>query len=178
MPRSLSRRSSLAFAAVALVALASCARIRVRASFSEGWFWVSAIQPTPNDKTVDPTTPIAIEFAKDLDPETVTPSTFRLHAGDVEIPAYVTYLFEERIAVLEPKDPLAVATTYEASLTTEVRSTDGDSFPEAIAWTFKTGNTLQTTTEADTGERTTLILFDRNGHVVDRREVRIVARTR
>ena len=169
---------SIGLATLMVFTLDACSRVRIKSTFSEGWYWISGIQPIPNDPTVDPTAPVAIEFAKDLDPQTVTEDTFRLRAGDVYVPAYVTYLFEERIAVLEPKQALSTATTYEASLSTEVRDSTGDGFPEAIAWTFRTHTALTVRADTEAGEPAILTMYDKNGRLLGQRQVRIVARTR
>lgn len=160
-----------------LPCIPACAKVAIKTTFSQGWLWVAGIQPAPNDLTVDPYEPIAIEFAKDLDARTVTTQSFVLNAGADSVPATVAYLPDQRVAVLEPAHPLAVGTTYQAKLTTAVRARSGEALPGDIAWTFKTDATLRART-VPSGREAVLTLYDQAGNVLGQREVRIVAQPR
>ena len=166
-----------AFTLGLLACIPACAKVAIKTTFSEGWLWVAGIQPVPNDLTVDPYEPIAIEFAKDLDARSVTAQSFVLNAGKDSVPATVNYLPDQRIAVLEPAQPLAIGTTYQAAVTTAVRASSGEALPGEIAWTFRTDATLRVRTEPG-GREGVLTLYDQAGNMLGQRNVRIVAQPR
>lgn len=161
-----------AWLSLALLAVA-CAKVRIQTKVSEGWLWVQNLQPAPNDLTVNPFSAVAIEFKEDLDPRTVTSTSFLLRSKTENVPGIVTYYPTERVAVLEPLQVLSIGTTYEATVTTDVRATDGDPLPEAIAWTFQTTTTLAASSEADRAG--ILTILDDEGRPLTQRAVRIVA---
>jgi hypothetical protein len=77
---------------------------------------VTAVAPAGGAASVDPGTQVAVAFDEGVDPATVDSSSFSLRneAGAL-VPADVSYNAATRAATLQPRSPLAWATTYTAT---------------------------------------------------------------
>jgi hypothetical protein len=78
---------------------------------------VTAVAPAGGAASVDPGTQVAVAFDESVDPATVDSGSFSLRneAGAL-VPADVTYNAAARAATLQPRSPLAWATTYTATV--------------------------------------------------------------
>jgi hypothetical protein len=93
---------------------------------------------------VDGRTAVSAWFDRDLDPSTVTPSSFVLLAADgAPVAADVRYL-QGRQALLLPSAPLAAGGRYTAWLTSAVQDPRGDAL-DAYTWSFVVAGPAQAT---------------------------------
>ncbi len=100
---------------------------------------VSAMTPANNATGVAVTSAVTATFSEALDASTVTGLTFTLAPlGGAAVPASVAYTSSGSIATLTPSSPLAYNTTYTATLTTGIKSSDEIPLAQASTWTFTT----------------------------------------
>ena len=78
-------------------------------------------------------TSITVTFSKDLDPATVSTSTFAL---DHSVTGTVAYA--DKVATFTPDGPLDYMTTYTATVTTGVTDTSGNHMAARYTWQFTT----------------------------------------
>jgi Bacterial Ig-like domain len=80
-------------------------------------------------------------FSKDMNPDTITGSTFILQERDsnTQVPATPSYDPSTKQATLELDRPLNPGTFYKATITTGVRDTSGNPLPAAYTWEFRVG---------------------------------------
>jgi outer membrane lipoprotein SlyB len=96
-------------------------------------------QPSSGASGVDQTASVKATFDIDIDPATVTGSTFTLSGpGGSSIPASVSYNASSRTATLTPSEPLTQLTTYTARVTTGVKSEYSVPMSALVAWNFTT----------------------------------------
>lgn len=83
---------------------------------------------------------ISVNFNEDVDPRTVTDSSFMLIMKDFLIPGTITWL--ENVVTFTPVSPLAPDTTYTVRVTTAVRDLDENPLPLDYIWSFTTSSAL------------------------------------
>ncbi len=122
----------------------------------------SVAQTIPATTTPGPTVGMAVNasivavFSKEMAPATINATTFTLSCTAPCVPpaGSVSYLVGSKTAIFTPTTPLAVATTYTATITDAVTDLTGNSLagnqasPPAASdyvWTFTTGATVDTT---------------------------------
>lgn len=87
-------------------------------------------------------TDVRATFSRSIDASTLTAQSFTLTASDgTAIPATVSYDDTSKTADLIPSQPLALMTTYTATVTTGVVALDGEPLGSAVSWTFSTATT-------------------------------------
>lgn len=79
---------------------------------------------------------ISVTFSEDVDPRTITDSSFMLLVKDVSIPGDITWL--ENVVTFTPLSPLAPNTTYTGRVTTAVRDFDQNPLFSDFIWSFTT----------------------------------------
>lgn len=98
--------------------------------------------PTANASEIDRNVDVSATFDEQLDPASVTGSTFTLRdANDALVPADVTYDPQTRTAKLNPQAPLALTATYTARLkggTGGITDTSANPLTADRTWTFAT----------------------------------------
>lgn len=107
---------------------------------------VDAVVPADGSDGISGSSPIAIYFAGQVDPDSVTDELLVLepdHAGSIDL---VQLPGADGASVLRytPSSPLPPNTTFEVELSSEVRSLDGGRLAEPRQWTFTTGAPLTT----------------------------------
>ena len=97
--------------------------------------------PASGTSAVPFNTSIAVTFNVDIDPATLTPSTFYVS----NVSGTVAYNATNVTAVFHPAAPMAANTTYTVVLTTGIKSTAGATFAQQYSFSFSTGNVPDTT---------------------------------
>lgn len=82
---------------------------------------------------------IKVVFATDMDPSTITTTSFTLSDGS-SVSAEVTYDAASRTATLVPSSDLTAGTTYTATLTTGIKDNSSPPvpLPQSLSWSFTT----------------------------------------
>ena len=81
---------------------------------------------------------ISAIFNEPVDPATVTSGTFRVSNGSASVAGIVTYDAPNKKAIFAPSANLLNTTSYTATLTTDVKNTEGTGLSEPKVWTFTT----------------------------------------
>ena len=103
---------------------------------------VTSTFPTGGATGVSPAVNVRATFDQALDPTTVTASSFTLAGPGGNVSATVSYDSSTQTAKLVPQQPLAVGTTYTATLSPAITSaTDGVGLAGAVSWSFTTAAT-------------------------------------
>ncbi|MEO8183231.1 MAG: ice-binding family protein [Deltaproteobacteria bacterium] len=82
---------------------------------------------------------ISVRFNEAMLSTTLTDTSFNLKRGTVVVAGAVTYFNRE--ATFLPTDPLALGTSYTATVTTAVQDLAGNALATAKSWSFQTDNT-------------------------------------
>jgi hypothetical protein len=99
---------------------------------------VTARSPGVGATGVSRATSVDATFSRDLDPATITATTFTLNGPAGGIDAAVTYDAGTKTAHLVPAAALAYSTTYTARLDSTIHATDGTALSAAVSWSFTT----------------------------------------
>jgi methionine-rich copper-binding protein CopC len=86
---------------------------------------------------------IAATFSEAMDPSTISTTTFTLQQGATPVAGTVTYV--GTTATFAPASPLAVNTTYTATITTGVKDLAGNALASVFGWSFTSGAAPDTT---------------------------------
>jgi len=98
---------------------------------------VASTSPDDLSSGVSPTGSIRAIFTRQLNPTTVTTTSFTLRdAGGTLVPTSVSYDSTTRQATLRPTAALALSSTYTARLGTGITTTDGVPMAGAYVWSF------------------------------------------
>ena len=100
---------------------------------------VTTTAPADGATGVDVATQPNATFSEDVDPASVTATSFTVTAAGSSTPvsATVSYSAPFRTAILTPASPLAAGTTYTGQVS-GVRDTTGNAMTSASTWTFST----------------------------------------
>jgi len=104
---------------------------------------VSSVSPIDSATGTSVNTKVAAIFSEQMDPSTVTITTFTLDQGVTPVPGTVDYTGVT--AVFTPTTEFAGYTTYTARITTETKSLMGKALESTYVWNFTTGATPDTT---------------------------------
>lgn len=96
--------------------------------------------PGENESEVAPTTPIIVEFTKQIDPRTVTAMTFHVEGAE----GVVHYDPGTKSATWSPTRPLEPWKQYQAAVTGDVADLEGHHLPFSYRWTFTTRSAEET----------------------------------
>jgi hypothetical protein len=96
------------------------------------------VSPDNGAVNVNPAVTVTAKFSQDMVPSTINDSTFTLRSPAGDVPAAVSYIPNSRTARLQPLAPLALLTTYTATVSFLVRSEDGFNLPANFIWSFTT----------------------------------------
>jgi len=97
---------------------------------------------------------ITATFSEDMDPSTITASTFTLESWGlrglsaeetVTISATVSYSAGSRTAILTPDEDFAYSTNYTAAITTGATDLAGNALADIYSWNFSSGDNPDTT---------------------------------
>jgi hypothetical protein len=103
---------------------------------------VEKVKPSANATKVSTAADVTAEFSEHVDPATVTASTFTLRdAADAPVAATIGYDPQTLTATLRPSAPLALSTTYTATIEggpDGVKDPAGNELANDRTWTFST----------------------------------------
>ncbi|MFZ3136331.1 MAG: Ig-like domain-containing protein [Thermodesulfovibrionales bacterium] len=88
---------------------------------------------------------ITATFSEDMDPATITTTTFTLKQGTTAVAGAVTYAVAAKTATFNPDANLTASITYTATITTGATDEAGNALAANYTWTFTTGTTVDTT---------------------------------
>jgi Ice-binding-like/Bacterial Ig-like domain len=100
----------------------------------------TVISVTPGNG-VCPDTTVTATFSEPMNPATINTTTFTLTGPGGAVAGTVTYDVPSRVATFKPTSPLALATTYTATITTGAQDLFGVPLASDKVWTFKTSAT-------------------------------------
>ncbi len=102
---------------------------------------VTSQTPAPQATGISPNAAVRAVFSRAANPTTITGQTFTLtDPNGNSVPATVSYDSSTNTASLTPTAPLALQTTYTATVTA-VTATDGGTLASPISWAFTTAPT-------------------------------------
>lgn len=81
---------------------------------------------------------VSVTFEEGVNPTTVHSGTFFVNQGLLPVSGSVEYIAISKMALFIPDEPLAIHTTYTATLTTGVRNPIGQPLPANKVWSFTT----------------------------------------
>lgn len=110
---------------------------------------VTATDPANNATGVDRNKNIDITFSEEMDPLTITSSTFTLKQGTTSVAGAVTYT--GMTASFNPTNALNAATVYTATVTTSAKDLSGDALASDKVWSFTTSGSASTLAVVDLG---------------------------
>lgn len=85
---------------------------------------------------------VSATFSEEMDPATITNTTFTLYNGLIPVTGVVTYL--NRVATFKPSINLLPNTTYTATVTTGAKDLAGNALLASFVWSFTTGDAPDT----------------------------------
>ncbi|MCP4752908.1 MAG: hypothetical protein GY866_18635, partial [Proteobacteria bacterium] len=105
--------------------------------------WVEPLQivsttPSQNSFDVPISTTVSVVFSQDIDPSSITSSSFSVKDGDTPTAGTIGYDEPSKTAEFKPSGNLEYATRYSASISQKINDIRGLSLRENIAWSFKT----------------------------------------
>ena len=119
---------------------------------------VTLVDPTNTETSVATNRKLIASFSEDMDPFSLTPSTFKLYRGTTAVLGAVEVVGQS--AVFRPTANLAANTLYTATITTGVNDMAGNALAANYVWTFTTGAGPDTT-------RPTVILVNPGVDAID-----------
>ena len=100
---------------------------------------VVSVAPPIGSSGICPGTLVVATFSEAMNPSTINTTTFTLTApGPTPVAGTVTYDVSSYAATFTPTSPLALDTTYTATITTGAQDLAGDSLASDYVWTFTT----------------------------------------
>lgn len=103
---------------------------------------VASVTPAANATGIAVTATVRVTFTKNMDPGTITNTTFTLTDGEGG-PVTGTVTCDGRTATFSPASPLAYLATYTATLTTAIMDPGGKPLEAAYSWSFTTASAGQ-----------------------------------
>jgi hypothetical protein len=97
--------------------------------------------PSEGATNVPVTVVVSVRFTRQMDPSTITATTFSLrdHLNAI-VPATVKFDTATKVATLDPTVDLLVDSLYSVALTTSIRAADGTALLKYYNWSFATGS--------------------------------------
>ena len=98
---------------------------------------INAIDPLNNATGVGTNRLVKITFGQEMDPLTITTSTFTLMQGTTAVTGTVSY--SAKIATFTPSSALATSLVYMATISTGAKDLAGNALAASTVWSFTTG---------------------------------------
>ncbi len=103
---------------------------------------VISVAPPDGSSGICPNTLIVATFSESMNPSTINTTTFTLTGpGLAPVAGAVTYVVASDVATFTPTNPLALGTTYTATITTGAQDLAGNALASDHVWTFTTSAT-------------------------------------
>ena len=103
--------------------------------------------PAPSAAGVAPDTAVTVTFSETLNASTVTGGSVRLRAAGAPSDVLASVGYSGVTATLTPAGPLALGTTYTATVAGTITDVTGIPLGADVTWTFTTANVTQTFTD-------------------------------
>ncbi|MBM9500133.1 Ig-like domain-containing protein [Leptospira sp. 201903071] len=103
-------------------------------------FGVSQITPGSDVTGAPLNTSIQVGFNQEIDPSSISNSSFRLTQGSTPITGTITTT--SKSAMITPSNLLASSTVYTVTLSKGILASDGSTLPEDYSWNFTTASTV------------------------------------
>lgn len=102
---------------------------------------ISTVSPLPNAKGVPPEARVTATFSKDMDPATFNTTTFKLVEKATSTPVAGTIVYDSPTqgVTFRPKRALANNTTYQVTITADVKDKAGNALAQEDTWEFTVG---------------------------------------
>jgi uncharacterized delta-60 repeat protein len=113
----------------------SCSNPQQTASLSPT---VVSVFPENNASAVDPSVRLSVTFSGDMDPASLSSSTFLLTSGEGNVAGVISYDSASKTAAFSPLIKLASATTYTATISDQVKDLQGNRMASPYSWYFTT----------------------------------------
>ncbi len=110
---------------------------------------VLSTTPANNDNNVARNHKVTITFSEEMDPSTISSTTFTVEQGTADITGNVEYSGVE--AIFTPNVPFDAATEYTATINTDAKSQNGINLEENHEWNFTTSGSEATIDGIDLG---------------------------
>lgn len=110
------------------------------ADTAEAVLTVAGTTPSNGSLGVPRTVQISVNFSEEVNPRTVTDTSFMVTTNDVPIPGTITWM--EDVVTFTPVSPLAPNTTYTGRVTTAVRDLQENPLWSDFIWSFTTSSAL------------------------------------
>lgn len=112
---------------------------------------LTVIRVIPGDGDIDVNIddPVQVEFSEAINYVTLNETSYFLKNGASTVLATVSYDADSKTATLIPETDLESSTTYTATITTDVQSSDGKSLASEKTWSFTTTNADTTPPEVE-----------------------------
>jgi hypothetical protein len=81
---------------------------------------------------------VSATFSEDIDPTTLTSEAFSISRWSEAITGSIEYITASRVAVFYPGIPLSPSTSYTVTITTDVKTIEGEPLAEEVRWAFTT----------------------------------------
>jgi hypothetical protein len=101
--------------------------------------------PASNATGVATNAAVTATFSEDMDPATISTTTFTLTGPSGTVPATVTYDTASKTATLTPTSGLAFNTAYTATISGAKDVVSNATAPNPVTWSFTTGSTVAST---------------------------------
>lgn len=99
----------------------------------------SSVNPANGTSGICPSTVVAATFPQAMMPATINPATFTLTGpGITPVAGTITHDAPNQMFVFTPTSPLALNTTFTATITTGAQDVSGNALASNFAWTFTT----------------------------------------
>ena len=98
---------------------------------------ISAYYPTTEATGIPSNAELSITFSKNIDPETVSSSTFPV-TNQAGTPVGGRYTVQDSTITFTPTGGFALGASYNATITRNILDTDGRSISETFSWSFTT----------------------------------------
>ena len=125
----------------------------------------TVVETTPSGLAVAPTNePVTARFSEEIDVDTLTTATFTLAGpGDVLIDGSVSFDAATDTATYTPDLALDVATSYTATLSTDVTDVAGNALEAPVVWTFMTDAIAAATGRVPLSSASDFVLLSKAG---------------
>ena len=110
---------------------------------------LNSTDPLTNAMDVARNKVVVLAFSEEMDPLTLTTSTFTLKQGATEVPGTVAY--SGTTATFTPTNFLAAGMTYTATITTGAKDLAGNALAANTDWSFTTGGNVSTLAVVELG---------------------------
>jgi len=127
---------------------------------------VVSVFPENNASAVNPSASLRATFSGDMDPASLSSSTFLLSSAEGSATGVVSYDSASKTAAFSPLIKLASATTYTATISDQVKDLQGNRMASPYSWYFTTVGLISAVGTPDASFGTNGIVIYDSGSVI------------